>query len=97
MYNGTYCHMYMLAVIIVPIEYTGYGIRIYVCWYSTRFPYIIRCSCCLTVIRGGARGGRTRRAPPKIGKNMIFWHKIVIYHTKYPKNFRASLRSAQFY
>ena len=41
MYNGTYCHMYMLAVIIVPIEYTGYGIRIYVCWYSTRFPYII--------------------------------------------------------
>jgi hypothetical protein len=97
MYNGTYCHMYMLAVIIVPIEYTGYGIRIYVCWYSTRFPYIIRCSCCLTVIRGGSRGGRTRRAPPKIGKNMIFWHKIVIYHTKYPKNVRASLRSAQFF
>ena len=34
------------------------------------------------------REGRTRgaaRAPPKIGKNMIFWHKIVIFHTKYPK------------
>jgi hypothetical protein len=29
---------------------------------------------------------------PKIGKNMIFWRKIVIFHTKYPKNFRASLR-----
>ena len=33
----------------------------------------------------------------KIGKNMIFWRKIVIFHTKYPKNFRASLRSAQFF
>ena len=22
---------------------------------------------------------------------MIFWHKIVIFHTKYPKNFGASL------
>jgi hypothetical protein len=22
----------------------------------------------------------------KIGRNMIFWHKIVIFHTKYPKN-----------
>jgi hypothetical protein len=29
--------------------------------------------------------------------NMIFWRKIVIYHTKYPNNFRASLRSAQFF
>ena len=37
------------------------------------------------------------RAPPKIGKNMIFWRKIVIFHTKYPKNVRASLRSAQFF
>jgi hypothetical protein len=37
-------------------------------------------------------------APPSaIGKNMIFWRKIVIFHTKYPKNFRASLRSAQFF
>ena len=32
---------------------------------------------------GGAPGAR----PPKIGKNMIFWRKIVIFHTKYPKNF----------
>ena len=35
--------------------------------------------------------------PPKIGKNMIFWRKIVIFHTKYPKNFRAYLRSAQIF
>ena len=28
---------------------------------------------------------------------MIFWRKIVIFHTKYPKTFRASLRSAQFF
>jgi hypothetical protein len=37
-------------------------------------------------------------APPSaIGKNIIFWRKIVIFHTKYPQNFRASLRSAQFF
>jgi hypothetical protein len=24
---------------------------------------------------------------------MIFWYKIVIFHTKYPKNFRVSLRN----
>ena len=44
-------------------------------------------------------GGRAFGAPPppKIGKNKIFWHKIVIFHTKYPKIFRASLRSAQFF
>jgi hypothetical protein len=35
-------------------------------------------------------------APLKLEK-MIFWRKIVIFHTKYPKNFRASLRSAQFF
>jgi hypothetical protein len=43
-------------------------------------------------IQGGAHPAR---APPKIGKNMIFWRKIVIFHTKYPKKFCASLRSAQ--
>jgi hypothetical protein len=32
-----------------------------------------------------------------IEKNMIFWRKIVIFHTKYPNNFRAPLRSAQFF
>jgi hypothetical protein len=37
-------------------------------------------------IPGGGRGG----APLKLEKNMIF-------HTKYPKYFRASLRSAQFF
>jgi hypothetical protein len=40
----------------------------------------------------GAPGAR----PSKIRINMIFWRKIVIFHTKYPKNVRASLRSAQF-
>jgi hypothetical protein len=48
-----------------------------------------------TVNQGRIRGGA--RAPPKIGKNMIFWRKIVIFHTKYPKKFRASLRLAQFF
>ena len=38
---------------------------------------------------GGAPGAR----PPKIGKNKIFLRKIVIFHTKYPTSFRASLRN----
>jgi hypothetical protein len=47
-------------------------------------------------IQGGGGGAHPARAPVKIGKNMIFWRKIVIFHMKYSKNFRASLRSAQF-
>ena len=33
--------------------------------------------------RGGSRGVAYPRMPPppKIGKNMIFWRKIVIFHT----------------
>ena len=43
---------------------------------------------------GGIQGGGTPGArPPKIGKYMIFLRKIVIFHTKYPKRFRASLRN----
>jgi hypothetical protein len=42
-------------------------------------------------------GAPSARPPPKIGKNMIFWRKIVIFHTKYPKNFRASLRNWKKY
>jgi hypothetical protein len=38
-------------------------------------------------------GGGHPAPPPKIGKNMILWRKIVISHTKYPKNVRASLRN----
>ena len=49
--------------------------------------------------RGGSRGGgRTRRAPPlKLEKKMIFWRKIVIFHTKYPNIFRASLHNWKEY
>jgi hypothetical protein len=46
--------------------------------------------------RGGSRG-RGGAGSPKIGKNMIFWRKIVIFHTKYPNIFLASRRSAQFF
>ena len=46
---------------------------------------------------GGEGGAHPARAPPKIGKNKIFWRKIVIFHTKYSKIFRASLRSAQIF
>jgi hypothetical protein len=31
------------------------------------------------------------------GGNMIFWRKIVIFHTKYLKYFRASLRNWKKY
>jgi hypothetical protein len=52
-----------------------------------------------TLFRGGSRGeGRTRLAPPlNLEKNMTFWRKIVIFHTKYLKNFRASLRSVHLF
>ena len=60
-----------------------------VCETATRlYKYVVR-----VFPREDPGGARTRRAPPppKIGKKMIFWRKIVIFHTKYPKNFRASL------
>ena len=62
-----------------------------------------RCSCWVGlrlwcyIMQGRIQGAHPARAPPKIGKNMIFWRKIVIFHTKYPNNFRASLRSAQMF
>ena len=46
---------------------------------------------------GGGGWAYLARGPPKIGKNTIFWHKILIFHTKYPNNFRTSLRSVQFF
>jgi hypothetical protein len=42
---------------------------------------------------GGTPGGRAL----KLEKNKIFWRKIVIFHTKYPKNVRASLRNWKKY
>ena len=47
---------------------------------------------------GGGGGGHPARAPPKIGKNVdFFWRKIAIFHTKYPKIVRASLRNWKEY
>jgi hypothetical protein len=46
--------------------------------------------------RGGLRGGAPDAPPLKLEK-IICLRKIVIFHTKYPKQFRASLRSAQFF
>jgi hypothetical protein len=51
---------------------------------------------CISIQAGADPGGRGGRAA-KIGKNMIFWRKIVIFHTKYPKNVRTSLRSVHFF
>ena len=33
----------------------------------------------------------TRANSPKIGKNKIYWRKILIFDTKYPTNFRSAL------
>ena len=52
----------------------------------------------MNINRGGSRGGAWAPSPPKIVKNKIFfWRKIVIFHTKYPKNVRASLRNWKKY
>ena len=64
-------------------------------WWRLTF---LKCDCCKECRQGRIQRGRTRRPPPpKIGKNMIFLRKIVIFHTKYPKNFRASLPSVRFF
>ena len=47
--------------------------------------------------QGRIQGWGAPGARAKIGKNNIFLRKIVIFHTKYLKNVRASLRSAQFF
>ena len=44
--------------------------------------------------RGGSRGrafGAPLPPPPKIWKNKIFWHKMVIFHTKSPNIFFLNL------
>ena len=46
---------------------------------------------------GGAPDAPPPPPPPKIRRNTIFWRKIVIFHTKYPKNVCASLHPAQFF
>jgi hypothetical protein len=43
-------------------------------------------------------GGHVPGAPlPGSAPGSVVLRKIVIFHTKYPKDFRASLRSAQFF
>ena len=73
----------------------------YFVWFSYCFPDGLFCGCDPSkpitgpFVRGYSiqyrgriqRGAHPARAPPKIWKNMIFWRKIVIFHTKYPKIF----------
>jgi hypothetical protein len=48
--------------------------------------------------RGGSRGAHPAHTPPKIGKNMIFWHKIVIFFTQNtPKNFTPPSARRNFF
>jgi hypothetical protein len=97
----------------LPAECTFSEIEIlisnYGCWSIVQSGYhLIKCNLFSTWYRwkmdplvlnnnhqGRIQGGWA--PPPKIGKNKIFWRKIVIFHTKYSKNVRASLRSAQFF
>jgi hypothetical protein len=46
-------------------------------------------------IQGG--GAHPTHAPPKIGKNMIFCRKIVIFHTKYPNIFMPPSARCNFF
>ena len=48
-------------------------------------------------ITGADPGAHPARAPLKLQKYDFFSRRIVIFHTKYPNKFRASLRSAQFF
>ena len=61
---------------------------------SKKFPKLKCREMIVDDYQGRIRGARPS---PKIGKNMILWRKIVIFHTKYPKNFRASVRNRKKY
>ena len=52
---------------------------------------------CQGRIQGGGGGAPPARAPTKIEKNMIFWRKIVIFHTKYPKFFAPPSAQRNFF
>ena len=73
----------------------------YICWSIYEAELAIYVVFFMTGSMAGADpgGGGAPVAPPpppKIGKNMICWRKIAIFHTKYPKKIRVYLRSAQF-
>ena len=81
MTNAVYTKLY--TTMVEPVLFYGAGI-----WGTKQY----------SLINSGADpGGAPGARPPKMGKNMIFWRKIVIFHTKCPNIFRASLRSAQFF
>jgi hypothetical protein len=46
-----------------------------------------------------ARGSALKKIAPSGERReiLIYWRKIVIFHTKYPNNFRASLRNWKKY
>ena len=90
-------NLVVFYVYITPSQFTKLR---YLCLFA--YNGVFLCFVCLRSVScagadAGGRGAHPARAPPQIGKNMIFWRKIVIFHTKYPKNFRASLRNWKKY
>jgi hypothetical protein len=71
-------------------DYIVYGHNI----SSWRVSLMVKEKLSIHEYNSGADPGGRPSPPPKIGKNMIFF---AIFHTKYPQNFRTSLRSAQFF
>ena len=49
------------------------------------------------IYSAGFRGGVGTARAPWNWKTYDFWRKKVIFHTKYPNNFRASFRSVHFF
>ena len=60
--------------------------------YNMPYLIMILCKCDFVLLTTGIPP-----PPLKIGKNMIFLHKVLIFHTKYPQIFRTSLCSAKFF
>ena len=66
-------------------------------WFKTTI-HLTKNGCTYIYFRGGSKGGCTRRVPPlKLEKIWSFLHKIVIFHTKYPRNFHAERSEARLF
>ena len=72
-------------------QISSHNVELSTCWIKYTSPWsgfkLTMYMYTLVMIQGGGHLARTPPLPPKIGKNMIFLHKIMIFHTKYPNFF----------